>query len=55
MNAVYSVYFVQYDYMHRIRLKIEGKAKVVAVFWGEILECRTNHFAGRDDLNKSFC
>ena len=55
MYAVYSVYFMQYGYMHRRRIEIEEKAKAVAVVWGDILECHANHFAGRDDLNKSFC
>ena len=54
MYDVYSVYFVQYGYMHRRRIEIEEKAKAVAVVWGGIFECRANHFAGRDDLNKKF-
>ena len=28
---------------HRIRINKDGKAKVVAAGWGDILECRTNH------------
>ena len=32
---------------HRRRIKTEEKAKVVAVGWGDVLECRTNHLAAR--------
>ena len=32
---------------HIRRIKTEKKAKVVAVVWGDVLECHTNHLAAR--------
>ena len=39
---------------HRRSIKTEEKAKVVAVGYGDVLECRTNHLAAKMIWTKVF-
>ena len=47
----FNLYFIFYEYFMCIdygrRIKAEEKAKVVACWLGDVLECRSNHLAAR--------
>ena len=51
---IYISYGIIYTVHHRRRIKTAEKANVLAVVWGDILECCTNHYSSKDDLNKIF-
>ena len=47
VERIYCTYSVEGGEAYRRRINTEGKAKVVAVVWGDVLECRTSHLEAR--------